>query len=889
MRSVIVLLVLAVSAIAQIHPALPTPGTLDGLGVNIHFTEPQPGELEMIRAAGFRWVRMDLTWATTEPEPGRYDFAKYDSLVAALEKAGLRAYFILDYGHPKFADAGDKHPFTSRAGTQEFRDAFAKWAVAAVGHFKGRGIVWELWNEPNIAGFWKPKPDVQQYIALAKTVAAALEKAGLRTKSRNFPPGTKREAAGECLVGPATSVIDLPFLDACFAAGLLDVFDAISVHPYRQGAPESVAEEYRALRLLIRRYCAADALPLGTYDPSRPNPARRIPILSGEWGWSAAWPSLGKDEAAREATQAKYLPRMFLTNVANDIPLSIWYDWRDDGDDDKEAEHRFGIVRRKPTGDAKQPFEPKPAYTAMKVMCEELKGMRFNRSLRSMASPSDSNPKAPATWLLIFTNKKERTLIPWIRKQEDYSFDFELPASPAKFRATSYLGDHTVTPPSLVTHRSDNFEFRYNQFVGFDSPTYLRIKGSNEALAFTEAIPRLPLDFYATAPAHSSKLMSVKNPLNSTVEISEGFTNASDGPKKPGQRYDVLSTYFSLTERRALPDATSSGFSFSIPHEGKRGASWYSSDQSIFLHALNPLRIEVLPKVGDGLLVMLHNPAGAVFSGKLQLEHLIGVEKVYEFKIAGETAFDFKKGEKKQLVRIDVPRNPQINEFQLSVLEPKPQFDPKDILGNTDLLFVCTAEAKLDGFVTLPESLLCNSSVSPDGDAAVASTQSLADGQPAEGASVSGTPSVGLRYRFGAGWKFVRIEPKDAAARNIEGRPKAFGIWVYGDGQGGTPCIRLRDATGQVHQVRGEPISWKGWRYIIFPLRPEPESGQTMIPLPDSGAEQRVMWSHWGGANDGVLDLFESYPIQWDTLFLLDGNRQAMEGEIFLSAPTLIY
>ena len=29
--------------------------------------------------------------------------------------------------------------------------------------------------------------------------------------------------------------------------------------------------------------------------------------------------------------------------------------------------------------------------------------------------------------------------------------------------------------------------------------------------------------------------------------------------------------------------------------------------------------------------------------------------------------------------------------------------------------------------------------------------ESLADGQPTEGASVSETPSVGLRYRFGAG------------------------------------------------------------------------------------------------------------------------------------------
>ena len=117
-RALLFLLVLTLSAAAQIHPSLPEPGTLDGLGVNIHFTQPQPGELEMIRAAGFRWVRMDFTWAATEPEAGRFDFSKYDSLLAALEKAGLRAYFILDYGHPKFADAGDRQPFTSRAGTQ---------------------------------------------------------------------------------------------------------------------------------------------------------------------------------------------------------------------------------------------------------------------------------------------------------------------------------------------------------------------------------------------------------------------------------------------------------------------------------------------------------------------------------------------------------------------------------------------------------------------------------------------------------------------------------------------------------------------------------------------------------------------------------------------------
>ena len=46
---------------AQPHPALPAAAVPEGLGVNIHFTDPRPGEMEMLAAAGFRWVRMDFS------------------------------------------------------------------------------------------------------------------------------------------------------------------------------------------------------------------------------------------------------------------------------------------------------------------------------------------------------------------------------------------------------------------------------------------------------------------------------------------------------------------------------------------------------------------------------------------------------------------------------------------------------------------------------------------------------------------------------------------------------------------------------------------------------------------------------------------------------------
>src|SRR5438128_563716 len=87
-----------------------------GMGVNIHFTDPQPGEVRMIAAAGFRWVRMDFKWDATERERGQYDFSEYDRLMSALDESKIQALFILDYGNPLY-DQGTppRTPETRRA------------------------------------------------------------------------------------------------------------------------------------------------------------------------------------------------------------------------------------------------------------------------------------------------------------------------------------------------------------------------------------------------------------------------------------------------------------------------------------------------------------------------------------------------------------------------------------------------------------------------------------------------------------------------------------------------------------------------------------------------------------------------------------------------------
>ena len=350
MRALALLLGVLTMTAPLLAGGLPAPTVPDGLGVNIHFTGAPERDLELLTEAGFRFVRMDFAWQSVEREPGRYDFAPYDQLTAALARRGVRALYILDYSHPRYEAA-------QSVRTAEGRQAFARFAAAAAARYRGQGVIWELWNEPNI-GFWQPQPSVDDYMALAHAVFPALRQAD----------------PGAVCVAPASAGVPLDFLEACFQRGLLELVDAVSVHPYRRQPPETAAEDLARLRALIARY-----------RPDRPD----LPVISGEWGYSCAWDGFDADR------QGRYLPRQFLSNLALGLPLSIWYDWHDDGPDPKEPEHHFGTV----TLD----YAPKPAYLGMQRLAAALRGLRCLKRLES----------APEDYLLAFSDGRRLVVAAW--------------------------------------------------------------------------------------------------------------------------------------------------------------------------------------------------------------------------------------------------------------------------------------------------------------------------------------------------------------------------------------------------------------------------------------------------------------------------------------------
>jgi hypothetical protein len=382
------------------HPAIP-----GGFGVNIHFTGG-PRDLDLIAQGGFKFVRMDLGWASVEKTKGVYDFQKsgYDALTKGCTARGIHIVYILDYSNKLY------EPEQS-VRTDEGRNAFAAFAEAAAKRYAGKGVLWEIWNEPNLKQFWSPQPSVEDYCRLVEEAAPRIRKAD---------PG------GQVVAG-ATSQIPLEWLEECFKKGLLGWIDVLSVHPYRSKAPETVVGDYAKLRVLIKQYAPA---------------GKEVPVISGEWGYS----NINWDKSRlSDMEQAAYLARMFLVNLHQGVPVSIWYDWKNDGTDANEREHQFGTVGHD--------LNPKSGYLAAKVLSSTLAGYSIDRKL-DLGSEED--------FAFRLTNGQNEAIAFWTLGTKH---TVTLPVEPTEVLLVGIYGGQVV-----INWKTDKLKVRAEQ-----SPQYLLI------------------------------------------------------------------------------------------------------------------------------------------------------------------------------------------------------------------------------------------------------------------------------------------------------------------------------------------------------------------------------------------------------------------------------
>lgn len=727
----LILLGLALNLTAADLPELVLP---QGVGVNIHFTRGHERDLDLIAAAGFKFIRMDFSWGGTERKKGEYNWAEYDELTANLEKRGLRAIYILDYSNGLYEEAvtekderGVERKVTPSPQHPESVAAFARWAGEAAKHFRGRRIIWEIWNEPNIS-FWKPKPDVQQYIALAKATCAAVR--------ANDPQAT--------IIAPASSEFPWAFLEAMFQAGLLEQLDAVSVHPYRnyKRPPETAAEEYQKLRALIERHAS---------------PAKRgMPIISGEWGYAT------HDKGVSLETQAAFIVRQQLANLLNDIPLSIWYDWKNDGQDPAYNEHNFGTV----THDLK----PKPAYEALQVMAKQLAGYRIAHRLAGTAKDdyvllcvNAGGDQKLAAWTL--GEEHETAVASGLASSDGLSIvDGKGQPQPVIWRGKQFFLRLSNLPQYVTFGQRSRFHAAAAAWK-IESPSRSYTAGVKDGLAVTLSVQN-PFAHPVTATA------SLRGHLKSAPNNS----STKKLQLTPGKSARVT---VAVTEYQR--DLSQTPMILAVNMSDAAGTPIGGWTNDVLFTALNPLELSAAP-LEQGLRVRVHSPTGAPFIGMVQA----GAEKQrIALTAASPTA------------TVDL-RN-QTGDQPVKLLDQSGQLAGQWNARRFQRLEVAGYKAALDGDAKVPAKATIQMAAPPEKDS-------------------PGTKVFALDYECAEGWRFVRCEAQTAKPIVFEGRPVALGMWVYGDGSGNVLRARVRDTAGQTFQPNGPNLDWRGWRWVEFDL-----------------------------------------------------------------------
>lgn len=281
------------------------------------------GQIRLSQQArlGALWGRNEFLRAQIEPERGHWDFAKADSAAKMFQDHKIQLLGILGYSTDWMKG--------SAPSTEEDLSSFGQYVEEITRRYSNRIHYWEVWNEPNTIRFRAPKPEAREYVQILKTAYTAI----------------KKVAPEKQVIGMATNLVDLSFIEDALKMGAGDYTDIISIHPYQNlpptdGSPSSELGKIRTLSKILQ-----------TYNCPRPL-----------WITECGWQTQGN---MSERTQAVYLVKFHVLALAEGLVEKIyWYNLTDSEESDISEGRYFGLVHKDQT--------PKPSYVSYYTMVEHL-------------------------------------------------------------------------------------------------------------------------------------------------------------------------------------------------------------------------------------------------------------------------------------------------------------------------------------------------------------------------------------------------------------------------------------------------------------------------------------------------------------------------------------
>jgi polysaccharide biosynthesis protein PslG len=297
-------------------------------------------DLDSMKAAGGRWARIDVNWAVIQAA-GRssYNWAPFDRVVSGARSHGLSVLAEIIYT-PSWARPAGTTPETPPTSLADY----ANFARAAVARYAPLGVhAYEIWNEPNNAAFWAPKPDVARYTAMLRAAYPAINAAD---PSAVVVTGGTSPASDD-----GRNIAPVSFLRGIYANGGRGLFDAVGHHPYCYPAFPGAAQPWSAWYQMYGTPTSLRSLMAGNGDSAKQ-------IWATEFGAPTSGPG---GSYVDEATQAAMLTRAFeLYRTYTWAGPMFWYSARDLGTSAATRENFYGLLHRD--------FSAKPAYHAFLAM-----------------------------------------------------------------------------------------------------------------------------------------------------------------------------------------------------------------------------------------------------------------------------------------------------------------------------------------------------------------------------------------------------------------------------------------------------------------------------------------------------------------------------------------
>ena len=320
---------------AELRPVKPVVWQ-DFLGVNAQFQWFSPDvarlQVERLKALGLNWVRLGIHWMLVEPQENQFKLDDTDRMMAMVKQNGLRSITGV-VGSPGFASSGPAgHRYADKFPPKD-PHAFAQRMVMLAKRYP-QVDVWQIWNEPNIPGFWYPQADPQGYAKLLASSVAAL---------RAAVPAKDIAMAGMAYYSQMHGRDGL-MLEAMGKLGAYGLDVIAAYHPYT-ALPEGAEDG------------SHDLLKHVPFMHSWLRAAGGKQIWATEWGWSSYDGPQEEQAIIGEEAQADYTLRRLALMAALDYDRIFLFTLADLDARAGVRDRRYGLLREN--------GEPKPVYKAL--------------------------------------------------------------------------------------------------------------------------------------------------------------------------------------------------------------------------------------------------------------------------------------------------------------------------------------------------------------------------------------------------------------------------------------------------------------------------------------------------------------------------------------------